>query len=84
MPTACRSCSLRHLLLLFRHPVPVRFRGRAPAERRVRSGLVVERHPGVDHPLRLEAILHSLQANTRRLAQSMIATRYRNPPFTGM
>ena len=29
-------------------------------------------------------MLDSLQANTRRLAQSMIATKYGNPPCTGM
>ena len=56
-PIACRSCSLRHLLLTFRHPVTVGFRRRATGERRVRSLLVVEPDPLCDHPLRHEAIL---------------------------
>ena len=55
MPVACRSCSLRHLLLTFRHPVTVGFRRRATGERRVRSLLVVEPDPLCDHPLRHEA-----------------------------
>ena len=46
MPVACRSWSLRHLLLTFRHPVTVRFRRRATGERRV---------------LRLEAVLEIVQ-----------------------
>ena len=29
-------------------------------------------------------VLHNRHAGTRRLAQSMIATKYRNPPCTGM
>ena len=34
MPTADRSCSLRYLRLLFRHPIPVHFRGFSAFEER--------------------------------------------------